>query len=55
MRRLGIGDGKKVIAYDAAGLFSAARAWWMFRVFGHDDVAVLWRVPRSSRARSRRR
>jgi len=41
MRKLGIGDGKKVIAYDAAGLFSAARAWWMFRVFGHDDVAVL--------------
>ena len=41
MRKLGIGDGKKVIAYDAAGLFSAARAWWMFRVFGHEDVAVL--------------
>ncbi len=41
MRKLGIGDGKKVIAYDAAGLFSAARAWWMFRAFGHDDVAVL--------------
>ena len=41
MRKLGIGDGKRVIAYDAAGLFSAARAWWMFRVFGHDDVAVL--------------
>ena len=41
MRRLGIGDGKKVIAYDSAGLFSAARAWWMLRIFGHDDVAVL--------------
>jgi thiosulfate/3-mercaptopyruvate sulfurtransferase len=41
MRKLGIGDGKRVIAYDAAGLFSAARAWWMFRVFGHEDVAVL--------------
>ncbi len=41
MRKLGIGDGKRVIAYDAAGLYSAARAWWMFRVFGHDDVAVL--------------
>jgi len=41
MRKLGIGDGKKVIAYDAAGLFSAARAWWMLRIFGHDDVAVL--------------
>ena len=41
MKKLGIGDGKKVIAYDSAGLFSAARAWWMFRVFGHTDVAVL--------------
>jgi len=41
MRRMGIGDGKRVIAYDSAGLFSAARAWWMFKVFGHDDVAVL--------------
>ncbi len=41
MRKLGIGDGKRIIAYDAAGLFSAARAWWMFKVFGHEDVAVL--------------
>jgi thiosulfate/3-mercaptopyruvate sulfurtransferase len=41
MRKMGIGDGKRVIAYDAAGLFSAARAWWMFKVFGHNDVAVL--------------
>lgn len=41
MRKLGIGDGKRVIAYDSAGLFSAARAWWMFKVFGHEDVAVL--------------
>ena len=41
MRKLGIGDGKRVIAYDAAGLFSAARAWWMFKHFGHEDVAIL--------------
>ncbi len=41
IRKLGIGDGKRVIAYDAAGLFSAARAWWMFKVFGHEDVAIL--------------
>ena len=41
MRKMGIGDGKRIIAYDAAGLFSAARAWWMFKVFGHEDVAVL--------------
>ena len=41
VKKLGIGDGKTVIAYDGGGLFSAARVWWMFRVFGHDDVAVL--------------
>jgi thiosulfate/3-mercaptopyruvate sulfurtransferase len=41
MRRMGIGDGKRIIAYDTAGLFSAARCWWMFKHFGHDDVAVL--------------
>ena len=41
MRKLGIGDGTRVVAYDTKGMFSAARAWWMFRVFGHDDVAIL--------------
>jgi thiosulfate/3-mercaptopyruvate sulfurtransferase len=41
VRKLGIGDGKRVICYDSVGLFSAARVWWMFKVFGHDDVAVL--------------
>jgi thiosulfate/3-mercaptopyruvate sulfurtransferase len=38
---LGIGDADKVIAYDSVGLSSAARAWWMLRLFGHPDVAVL--------------
>jgi thiosulfate/3-mercaptopyruvate sulfurtransferase len=41
MRKMGIGDGKKVVVYDTYGLFSAARAWWTFRVFGKEDVAVL--------------
>ena len=41
MRRMGVGDGKRIIAYDTTGLFSAARCWWMFKVFGHEDVAVL--------------
>jgi thiosulfate/3-mercaptopyruvate sulfurtransferase len=41
MRKMGVGDGKRVIAYDSVGLFSAARCWWMFKVMGHDDVAVL--------------
>lgn len=39
---LGIGADDLVITYDAAGIASAAcRCWWMFRVFGHDKVAVL--------------
>ena len=41
VRRLGLGDGKRIVVYDTQGLFSAARVWWMFKVFGHRDVAVL--------------
>ncbi len=41
MKKMGVGDGKRVIAYDTLGLFSAARCWWMFKAMGHDDVAVL--------------
>ncbi len=39
--RLGISSHDKIVAYDSEGLFSAARVWWMFRVFGHDKVQVL--------------
>ena len=38
---LGINNNHQIVAYDGLGIFSAARAWWMFRVFGHDKVAVL--------------
>ena len=41
VRAMGIGDGHRVVVYDGAGLFSAARVWWMFRHFGKSDVAVL--------------
>lgn len=41
VRALGLGDGNRIVVYDGAGLFSAARVWWMFRVMGHDDVVVL--------------
>ena len=41
MRKLGVGDGARVVVYDSQGLFSAARVWWTFRVMGHDDVVVL--------------
>jgi len=39
---LGIDHDTDVIVYDQNGItFAAARAWWMFRVFGHDRVFVL--------------
>jgi thiosulfate/3-mercaptopyruvate sulfurtransferase len=38
---LGIGDGDRVVVYDARGVVSAARVWWTFQAFGHDRVAVL--------------
>jgi len=38
---LGIGDGDRVVVYGARGFIASARVWWTFRVFGHDDVAVL--------------
>jgi thiosulfate/3-mercaptopyruvate sulfurtransferase len=41
MKKMGIGDGMRVVVYDSEGLYSAGRAWWMFRIMGHDDVAVL--------------
>src|SRR5262249_9683352 len=39
--RLGISNYDKIVVYDGEGIFSAARAWCMFRVFGHDKVFVL--------------
>ena len=41
MKKMGVGDGMRIVVYDGAGLFSAPRAWWTFRVMGHEDVAVL--------------
>lgn len=41
MRKLGLGDGSRIVVYDSKGLFSAARVWWMLRVMGHEDVVVL--------------
>ncbi len=41
MRALGVGDGHQVVVYDSAGLFSAARVWWLFRLMGQNNIAVL--------------
>jgi len=41
LRAMGVGDGHQVVVYDGDGLFSAARVWWMFRLMGQENVAVL--------------
>lgn len=41
VRKLGLGDGVRVVCYDNNRFSASARAWWMFRMFGHNDVVVL--------------
>ena len=41
MRRLGLGDGTRIVLYDNNKYSASARGWWMLRVFGHPEVAVL--------------
>jgi len=41
MRAMGVGDGHQVVVYDGNGLYSAARIWWLFRLMGKTDIAVL--------------
>ena len=41
LRAMGVGDGHQVVVYDGAGLFSAARVWWLFRLMGQENIAVL--------------
>jgi thiosulfate/3-mercaptopyruvate sulfurtransferase len=38
---LGIADSDTIIVYDGAGMYSAPRVWWTFRLFGADKVFVL--------------
>lgn len=41
VRKLGLGDGNKIVVYDTSPMMGATRVWWMFRTMGHRDVAVL--------------
>src|SRR3977135_2532939 len=38
---LGIGNGDMIVVYDGAGMFSAPRVWWTFRLFGAENVFIL--------------
>lgn len=41
MRAMGVGDGHQVVIYDGDGMLSAPRVWWLFRLMGQENVAVL--------------
>ncbi len=43
----GIGNGDRVVVYDANGLSSAGGAWGVLRLFGHENVALIcWGLPK---------
>jgi thiosulfate/3-mercaptopyruvate sulfurtransferase len=41
VKKLGLGDGARIVVYDTSGILPAARVWWEFRAMGHEDVVVL--------------
>ena len=41
VRKLGLGDGSRIVIYDDNRFFASARVWWLFRLMGHEDVMVL--------------
>lgn len=41
MQLLGVNNNSKIVVYDRSPFLSSARCWWMFRLFGHQDIRVL--------------
>ena len=41
MRALGLNRDSRVVVYDAMGMFSSPRAWWMLRAMGCENLALL--------------
>ena len=41
VRLLGINSDSVIVIYDARGVYSSPRAWWLFRSMGHQAVYVL--------------
>ncbi len=41
LSKLGVSAGNHVVFYDGLGLFSAARAWWLLKLFGFTKVSIL--------------
>lgn len=40
-QEMGINNNSAIVIYDDKGIYSSPRAWWLFKAFGHDNVAVL--------------
>ncbi|MFV8372843.1 sulfurtransferase [Flavobacterium sp. LB2P74] len=40
-RKLGINKSSVIVVYDTLGIYSSPRAWWLFKIMGHQNVAVL--------------
>ncbi|MEL6210465.1 MAG: sulfurtransferase [Pseudomonadota bacterium] len=41
VRKMGLGDGNRLVIYDRNNFMASARVWWMFRVLGQEEVFVL--------------
>lgn len=40
-QKLGINDSSLIVVYDNLGIYSSPRVWWMLKIMGHKNVAVL--------------
>ncbi|WP_397362702.1 sulfurtransferase [Olleya sp. R77988] len=40
-QQLGVNKDSFIVVYDSLGMYSSPRAWWLFKTFGHQNVAVL--------------
>jgi len=40
-RKLGINNNSAIVVYDDKGIYSSARVWYLFKAFGHKNIAVL--------------
>lgn len=41
MASYGVSNGARIVFYDQKGMYSSARGWWLMRLFGHENAAVL--------------
>lgn len=40
-QKLGINEHSLIVVYDNLGIYSSPRVWWMLKIMGHKNVAVL--------------